>query len=114
MPVRRLPVRPDLDQLKHQAKDLLRGIHAGDPEAMAVLREHHPDPSNDLPSVKLADAQLALARSYQASSWPRLVQAVNLADAIWRNDLDATRELVTQHPHLIREQVLIRSDSNWG
>ena len=24
MPVRRLPVRPNLDQLKHQAKDLLR------------------------------------------------------------------------------------------
>lgn len=23
---RHLPVRPDLDQLKHQAKDLLRGI----------------------------------------------------------------------------------------
>ena len=25
MPVRHLPVRPDLDQLKHQAKDLLDG-----------------------------------------------------------------------------------------
>ncbi len=30
MPVRHLPVRPDLDQLKHQAKDLLRAIHRGD------------------------------------------------------------------------------------
>ena len=114
MPVRRLPVRPDLDQLKHQAKDLLRAIHAGDPEAIAVLKEHHPDPSGEPPSVKLADAQLALARSYQASSWPRLVQAVTLADAIWRDDLDATRQLVTQNPNLIREQVLIRTDSNWG
>ena len=114
MPVRRLPVRPDLDQLKHQAKDLLRAIHAGDSEAIAVLKEHHPDSSGDPASVKLADAQLALARSYQASSWPRLVQAVTLADAIWRDDLDAIRELVTQHPNLIREQVLIRTDSNWG
>ena len=114
MPVRRPPVRPDLDQLKHQAKDLLRGIHAGDPEAIAVLKEHHPGPPDDAPSVKLADAQLALARSYQASSWPRLVQAVNLADAIWRDDLDATRDLVTENPNLIREQVLIRADSNWG
>ena len=114
MPVRRLPVRPDLDQLKHQAKDLLRGIHANEPDAIAALNEHHPDPSGDPPSVKLADAQLALARSYQASSWPRLVQAVTLADAIWRDDLDATRELVTQNPNLIREQVLIRRDSNWG
>lgn len=30
MPIRRLPVRPALNQLKHPAKDLLRGIHAGD------------------------------------------------------------------------------------
>jgi hypothetical protein len=42
MPDRRLPVHPDLVQLKHQAKDLLRAIHRGDPEALAELREHHP------------------------------------------------------------------------
>ena len=43
MPVRRLPVVPDLDQLKHQAKDLLRDIHAGEPAALAELKEFHPD-----------------------------------------------------------------------
>ena len=31
MSVQRLPVRPDLDQLKHQAKDLLTALRAGDP-----------------------------------------------------------------------------------
>ena len=31
MPARRLPVRPDLDQLKHQAKDLLRAAPRGRP-----------------------------------------------------------------------------------
>src|SRR6185369_10217296 len=56
MSARRLPVRPDLDQLKHQAKDLLRAIHAGDPAAIAELREFHPDPI-DPPAAKLADAQ---------------------------------------------------------
>jgi len=30
MPVCRLPVRPDLEQLQRQAKELLRAIHAGD------------------------------------------------------------------------------------
>ena len=30
MPVRRLPVKPDLEQLQRQAKELLRDIHAGD------------------------------------------------------------------------------------
>ncbi|MGH7561500.1 MAG: ankyrin repeat domain-containing protein [Gemmatimonadales bacterium] len=113
MSVRRLPVRPDLDQLKHQAKDLLRAIQAGDPAAIAELREHHPEPIAPA-GAKLADAQLVLARSYQTTSWTRLVQAVRLAGAIWRDDPDAVRELVTGNPHLIHEHVLIRTDSNWG
>lgn len=113
MTVRRLPVRPDLEQLKHQAKDLLRAIRAGEAAALAELREYHPnttDPSN----ARLADAQLVLARSYEASSWTRLVQAVQLVDAIWRDDLHAVRELVTRNPRLLHEQALIRQDSNWG
>lgn len=113
MSVRRLPVRPDLDQLKHQAKDLLRAIHAADPAAIAELREHHPDPI-DPSAARLADAQLVLARSYQASSWPRLVLGVQLADAIWRDNLEDVRDLVTRNPELIGEEVLIRADSNWG
>jgi len=30
MSERHIPVRPDLEQLKHQAKDLLRAIRGGD------------------------------------------------------------------------------------
>lgn len=93
---RRLPVRPNLDQLKHQAKDLLQEMQAANPDA------------------RLADAHLALARSYQTSSWPRLVHAVRLANAIWEDDLDTVRQLVTGNPHLIKEHVLIRTNSNWG
>jgi hypothetical protein len=113
MPVRGLPVRPDLEQLKHQAKDLLRAIHAGDPAAIAELREFHRD-TIDPPSAKLADAQLVLARSYQASSWTRLVQGVELVDAIWRDDIETVRNLVTHNPKLLREDALIRKNSNWG
>ncbi len=109
---RRLPVRPDLDQLKHQAKDLLRAIRDGDPAAMAELREHHPKPPEPQ-SAKLADAQLVLARSYQASSWPRLVQSCQLIDAIWRDDLEAVRSLVLKHPNLLHENAGIRN-GNWG
>jgi hypothetical protein len=97
MPVHRLPVRPDLDQLHRQAKERLGAIHA---EGNA--------------HAKLADAQLALARDYGASSWTRLVQAVQLADAMWRDDLEKVRDLVTRNPTLINEDVLIRTDSNWG
>src|SRR5262249_41084202 len=96
-----------------QAKEFLRGIHAGDAEAIAELRDHHPE-SIDPPAAKLADVQLALARSYGASSWTRLVHAVQLADAIWRDDIETVRALVTNTPALIHEHVLIREDSNWG
>ena len=113
MSTRRLPVAPDLDQLKHQARDLLRLAHARDPDALAEFAEHHPDRRNP-GEWKLADAQLVLARMYQASSWTRLLQAVELARAIWADDIDTVRDLVTRNPHLLHEEVLIREDSNWG
>ena len=34
--------------------------------------------------------------------------------AIWDDDLDAVRALVTANPALLHEQALIRKDSNWG
>ena len=112
MSERRLPVRPDLEQLKHQAKDLLHAIRDGDPLAIADLEQFHPS-KIDPARVKLADAQLVLARSYQASSWARLVQCCQLIDAIWRDDVDAVRALVVAHPNLIHENAGIRNN-NWG
>src|SRR3954471_18290279 len=113
MSVRRLPVRPNLDQLKHQAKDLLTALRAGDPAVLHEVRESHPGALHPA-TAKLADAQLVLARSYQASSWTRLVQAVELADAIWSNNLEAVRALVTSNRNLLREEILLRKDSNSG
>ncbi len=109
---RHLPVRPNLDQLKHQAKDLLRSIRQGDLPAIREFNQHHPKPMT-ADQVTLADAQLALARAYQAPSWPRLVQACNLIDAIWRDDLQAVRALVVKHPNLLHDNAGIRN-SNWG
>ena len=40
---RHLPVRPNLDQLKHQAKDLLRAVQSGDPEALDEFMKFHPE-----------------------------------------------------------------------
>jgi hypothetical protein len=114
MSIRRLPVRPNLDQLKNQAKELLAAIHAGEPDDIAELREHHPDRALEPDTAKLADAQVILARMYQAASWMRLVQAVKLTDAIWTDDLRAVLDLVTQNRNLLFEQTLIRTDSNWG
>ena len=113
MPNRDLPVRPDLHQLKIQAKDLLKAIHRGDAPALAELDEFHPkkvDPTN----VKLADAQLVLARSYHASSWTRLVLACNIIDAIWNDDVDGLRRILTKHPELVHEDARVQKGCNWG
>ena len=112
LPDRRLPVRPDLDQLKHQAKDLLRGIRRGDATALAELRGRHPHPPSP-DHAKLADAQLALARSYGAPTWARLAVSCTLIDAIWEDDIDTVRALVLADPKLLHEDAGIRN-VNWG
>jgi hypothetical protein len=109
---RHLPVRPNLIQLKHQAKDLLRAVRHGDPAAVAEFREHHPrriQPDD----AALADAQHALARSYGLPSWPRLVRACAMTDAIWRDDVEAVRELVLAHPEMLHEDAR-GVKGNWG
>ncbi len=112
MPERHLPVRPDLEQLRHQAKDLLRALRRGDPDASADLARFHPTPP-EIALAKLADVQLTLARSYGVPSWPRLVHACNLVDAIWRDDLEGVRALVSRHPEFLREPATV-TGRNWG
>ncbi len=116
MPERHLPVRPDLDQLKRQAKELLRDLRAGDAVALEDFAALHPK-SVAPADAKLADAQLVLGRSYGAASWPRLVRCCQMVDAIWREDVQAVRVLATAHPELIHEDAVVRPDgrrSNWG
>jgi hypothetical protein len=93
---RHLPVHPNLDQLKHQAKDLLR------------------DMKRERSGTKLADAQFALARSYGVASWPRLVLACRMVDAIWRDDVEAVRALVAKNPNLLHEMARGTESCNWG
>jgi hypothetical protein len=113
MPERHLPVRPNLEQLRHQAKDLLVGVRKVDASAVAELQEFRTE-KIEPGDAKLADAQLALARSYGIASWPRLVLACQMTDAIWRDDVDAVRKLVQKHPRLVHEMALGREKSSWG
>lgn len=108
---RHLPVRPDLEQLRHQAKDLLRAIKRGDAEAIAALRRH--SSGADPARAKLANAQHALAHAYGLPSWPRLVLACRVTDAIWRDDVEALRALVLAHPRLLHEDAR-GVVGNWG
>jgi ankyrin repeat protein len=62
----------NLEQLRKQAKELVRAARGGDPEALARL--------GDLPP-RLASAQLVLARDAGHESWPALVHAVEASVA---------------------------------
>jgi ankyrin repeat protein len=115
-PVRRLPERPSLEQLRKQAKEHFEKLRAADP------------------SVQLATAQHALAQEYGFDSWPKLVHHVEsmrpeqrmvqpaalksnqkllwspgrgtdvwaLFQACVAGDLDAVRTLVAKDPSLVR------------
>ena len=113
MSARHLPVRPDLTQLKHQAKELLTALHAKAPEAVADLRAFHPEPLEPA-KTQLSDAQLTLARAYGVPSWPRLVLACELIEAIWENKIEAVRALILKHPALLKENARGTAQCNWG
>jgi ankyrin repeat protein len=105
LPTRRLPEQPSLEQLRHQAKDLLRAYRAGEAEAVAEVErfERHPDPG----TFALNDAQRVLARAYGYESWPKLkafvdgANVVRLADAVKGGDMAQVRVLLQARPELI-------------
>src|ERR1035441_3654730 len=72
------PVRPNLEQLKKQAKDLLKFHKSGDPDGLRRIQEKHPDWCNrseeELRATRftLGNAQLVIAREYGCASWPKL------------------------------------------
>src|SRR5258707_11413266 len=77
--MKQLPERANLDQLKNQAKTLLRAARAKDPEALrrfqvvpAVARI---DPAEAL-NPALHDAQFVIAREYGFRSWKELREHV--------------------------------------
>lgn len=77
-----VPERPDLDQIRRQAKELRDAVRAGEPDAVARLAEF------GLPGTTLSDAQLVIAREHGFPSWPALKAAVDarLADVAQRVD----------------------------
>src|SRR5687767_2790446 len=73
--LRPLPARPSLEFEHKEAKALLRRLRAGEPESLARVTAHHPGIDSADPSrIKLADAQLVIAREYGFASWPKLVR----------------------------------------
>jgi len=103
----KLPLHPNLQHLKKQAKALLRDFHQGRPDAIekfTALRLNVPP--------KLSDAQYLVARDYGFDSWSKLKERVEslaekaddpleLAKKAFREDDAATvRQLLKRHPKL--------------
>jgi Ankyrin repeats (many copies) len=139
MPVLPLPPNPDLEHLKHQAKDLLRAHQAATPEACQRIREFHPrfrslsDAAIAGTAFALSDAQLTIARERGFASWPRLrtyVENANrddlslpkherIRDPLFRRAVDlldagdeaGLRGLLQQHPDLVRRHVALEGSN---
>ncbi|MEO1235189.1 MAG: ankyrin repeat domain-containing protein [Planctomycetota bacterium] len=96
--------RPDLDQLKKQAKELRRDFMAGRPTALdEVKRFFHVEAGHPL---TLSEAQLVLARAYGYASWPKLRAYVDgvhksaLVEAINRGDRAQVETMLRRRPEL--------------
>jgi hypothetical protein len=102
-----LPAKANLEHLKEQAKDLLRKVQRGDAAAIERVRSHVTFSASA--SLKLADAQHAIARDYGFSSWPKLKEHVEwmslepsgmLSAAVCASDADKTARILESHPEL--------------
>lgn len=108
-PTRALAARPDLEQIKRQAKELLAAFIAGDHAAVEEVKAHerHADPE----TFALHDAQRVLARSYGFASWARLKAHVDgftvraLIDAVRAGDEARVRDMLRVRPELVHMDV---------
>ncbi|MGD1029860.1 MAG: ankyrin repeat domain-containing protein [Opitutaceae bacterium] len=105
-----LPERPDLGQLKKQAKDLLDAVEAGNPEALERL-----DPGERSEEFALHDAQRVVARAYGFASWAKLKLHVEtrtleaaearLISASLEGDEEAVRTILAERPGLANRSI---------
>jgi ankyrin repeat protein len=105
LPTRKLAARPDLDQLKRQAKELLKAFLDGEKNAVAEVNRFYHDANTA--TFALHDALLVLARSHGYDSWPKLkayvdgVTVKRLITAARANDSDEVRAILRVRPELV-------------
>jgi ankyrin repeat protein len=113
LPTRTLRERPDLDQLKRQAKELLDAFVAGRAEAAVEVNAHYHDARAE--TFALHDAQLVLGRAYGFDSWAKLkahvdgVTMTRLADAVRAGDIPGVQAMLNVRPELAH---MVMGESN--
>jgi hypothetical protein len=135
MPVKPLPSKPNLEHLKHRAKDLLKGHATRNAGVAQRIREFHPrfvgatDDEIFAVRLRLSDVQLTIARESGFPSWARLkryIEKLTLADQLnlphheriedvtFRHgvelldagDVAGLRAHLRQHPNLAHQRVV--------
>jgi ankyrin repeat protein len=102
-----LPARPDLEQLRHQAKDVLSEATHGEAEALARIHA-----VSD--RVILASAQLAIAREHGFESWPKLKRELERREVLNSRDLDRLSSLLAEDPDLAVRRMVNWTDHRLG
>ena len=74
-----LPTNPSLENLKNQAKTLLKSYQAGNSEVLSKIKKLHPSFSS-LSKFGLRNAQLVIAREYGFDNWSDLKKHVQLRE----------------------------------
>jgi len=93
-----LPARPDLAQLRHQAKDLLRAARNDDRDAVTRIRAVST-------RLNLSSAQLTVAREHGFASWAKLKTEVERREILTDRDLDRLAARVSENPELATDQM---------
>ena len=99
----------NLEQLKHQAKDLLRAYKAGDSAALAQVSDQYHDANPE--TFALHDAQLVIARANGFQSWPKLKAHIEgasvraLAEAVKAGDEAVVHDMLRKRPELVHGSV---------
>lgn len=108
-----LPPRPDLEQLRKQAKTLHHRFHEADADALQRAQACFPrltaTDSGSKSAFQLTDAQLVIAREYGFASWPQLKAEVELRRKDFTERVEHFLNLLTEN-QTARAQALLAQE----
>ena len=124
-----LPARPNLEQYKKQAKDLLKAYRSADVETIRRVKRNHPrfgklsEPGFEITKFALADAQLVIAREHRFESWPKFAKHIQevarrsaaisldnpvtafIKEAVWFGPIDRAEQILVSYPEIAQNSI---------